>query len=86
MRIPTLAILAIGMVWAATPARSQTFDPKYPVCMHVVGLQTVYDDCSYFTLAQCAVSASGRPAQCNINPFYAGAKVSQGRQRHPRVY
>ena len=36
MRIPALTILAIGMVSAAAPARAQTYDPHFPVCMHVV--------------------------------------------------
>jgi hypothetical protein len=41
--------------------------------MHVVGLGSSYYDCSFTTLAQCAASASGRSAQCDANPFYAGA-------------
>ncbi|MGZ3285888.1 MAG: DUF3551 domain-containing protein [Xanthobacteraceae bacterium] len=73
MRIFALMIFAIGMVWAAAPARAQTYDPHYPVCMHVVGLGSSYYDCSFTTLAQCAASASGRSAQCDANPFYAGA-------------
>ena len=72
MRIPALMIFVIGMIWAVTPARSQAYDPHYPVCMHVVGLGSSYYDCSFTTLAQCAASASGRSAQCAANPFYAG--------------
>jgi hypothetical protein len=88
MRIPALAILAIGMVSAAEQARAQTYDPAFPVCMHVVIWGGPYEDCTYFTLAQCAMSASGRAAQCNINPYYAGATASPGRndRRHRRVY
>jgi Protein of unknown function (DUF3551) len=45
-------------------------------------------DCTFSTLAQCAMSASGRAAQCNVNPYYAGATASLGRidRRHRRVY
>ena len=72
MRIPASIIAAIGMIWAAVPAGAQTYDPHYPVCMHVVGLGASYYDCRFMTLAQCAASASGRSAQCDVNPFYAG--------------
>ncbi len=87
MRIPALVIFAISMLSAAAPARAQTFDPNYPVCMHVVGLGSVYEDCSYASLAQCQLWAPGRAAQCNINPYYAGAKASPGRndRRHHRA-
>lgn len=88
MRILALAILATGVVSAAGPARAQTLNPAYPVCMHVVGLGAAYDDCSYITLAQCAQSAAGRAAQCNINPYYAGARDAFARsdRRHRRAY
>jgi hypothetical protein len=88
MRIPALAILAIGVVSAAAPARAQTYDPGVPVCMHVVGLGISYEDCSYFTMDQCKASAAGRAAQCNVNPYYVGAKVSPARpvRRHRSAY
>jgi hypothetical protein len=87
MRILAWAILAIGMVSAAAPARAQTYDPAYPVCMHVVSPRgSLYEDCRYYTMDQCRLSASGRAAQCNINPYYVGARAPQGherRHRHP---
>lgn len=89
MRILALAILAIGMVSAAGQARAQTYDPAFPVCMHVVPVGGGgYEDCTYYTMAQCAMSASGRAAQCGINPYYAGATALPGRngRRHRRVY
>lgn len=88
MRIPALAILAIGMVSAAAPARAQTYDPDFPVCMHVVSMETSYEDCRYYTMAQCRASADGRAAQCSINPYYAGARTSPARpdRRHRRAY
>jgi hypothetical protein len=33
-------ILAIGMASAAAPARAQTYDPNFPICMHVVQFET----------------------------------------------
>jgi hypothetical protein len=89
MRILALAILAFGMVSAAGQAWAQTYDPAFQVCMHVVTWGGgAYEDCTFSTLAQCAMSASGRAAQCNINPYYAGATASLGRydRRHRRVY
>jgi hypothetical protein len=88
MRILALAIIATGMVSAGGQARAQTYDPAFPVCMHVITNESQYEDCTYYSLAQCAMSASGRAAQCNMNPFYGGATASLGRndRRHRRVY
>ncbi len=88
MRIPALAILAIGVVSSAAPAQAQTYDPFFPVCMHVVVWGGPYEDCSYYTMSQCAYSASGRAAQCNINPYYVGARDAFARsdRRHRRAY
>ncbi|SRR5713101_424233 len=36
MRILALAVLAIGTV-SIGPAAAQTYDPAYPVCLHVYG-------------------------------------------------
>ena len=78
MRILALAILAIGAASAAAPAQAQTYDPNFPVCLHVYGRISYYD-CTYYTLPQCNASASGRSAQCVINPYFAHAsQVSVG--------
>jgi Protein of unknown function (DUF3551) len=87
MRIPALAILTIATVSAAPSARAQTHDPAYPVCLQIYqGWNDYYFECGYTSLAQCNASASGRAAQCIVNPYYAGAKASPGRRdRHRRV-
>jgi hypothetical protein len=88
MRILVLAILAIGTASMAAPARAQTYDPNYPVCLHVYGPANYYE-CRYASLAQCDGSASGRPAQCIVNPYFANASEQpSGRQyrRHRQVY
>jgi hypothetical protein len=89
MRILALAILTMATVLTATPTLAQTYDPRYPVCLQIYqGFTDYYFECAYTSLAQCNMSASGRAAQCVINPYYAGGKASPGRrdrQRH-RVY
>ena len=72
MRILALAILAIGTITAAAPARAQTYGAGYPVFLHVYGPITYYE-CSYTSLPQCNASASGRSAQCVVNPYWANA-------------
>jgi hypothetical protein len=59
MRIPALAVLAIAAASAAAPAQAQTYDPNYPVCLHVYGRISYYE-CTYTSLPQCNMSASGR--------------------------
>jgi hypothetical protein len=85
MRIPALAILALTIASAPSSARAQTYDPKYPVCLQVfMGWNDYYFECGYTSLAQCQMSASGRAAQCIVNPYYGGGKVKPGRRERPR--
>jgi Protein of unknown function (DUF3551) len=89
MRALALAALTIGTMLAGGAARAQTFAPGYPVCLHVYGRASYYE-CSYTSLAQCNASASGRSAQCEINPYVASASVNEvpvrHRRHHPPVY
>ena len=83
MRTLTLTILTMGLALAAEQAGAQKYTPGVPVCMHVVPWGGGdYYDCSYQTMAQCAASASGRAAQCDLNPYYAGPTASP--RRHDR--
>jgi hypothetical protein len=82
MRIPALAILAIGTISTGT-AGAQTYDPAYPVCLRV---HAHYYECRYTSLPQCNASASGRAAQCFINPYFASAEAPAGHRRHRRAY
>jgi hypothetical protein len=86
MRSALVAILAIGMVSAAAPARAQAYDPNFPVCLQTYGPAGDNIDCSFTTLAQCNASASGRVAQCYTNPFFASAREPAGYRRHRRAY
>lgn len=73
MRIPALAILTIATILTAAPAPAQTYDPAYPVCLQVYRIDGTTIECTYVSLAQCAQTASGRAAQCLVNPYFAGA-------------
>lgn len=65
-----LAILAVESLVVA-PAQAQTFDPHYPVCIHIYGeLMGERMDCVFKSLAQCAMTASGLPAICLVNPYF----------------
>ena len=83
MHILALAILAIAMLCVAESARAQTYDPNYPVC-----LRGGYIDCSYTSLAQCNATASGRGAECLINPYFANGPAGRPglRSRGTPVY
>lgn len=83
MRNLALAILAIGAASAAAPAQAQTYDPNYPVCLHVYGKISYYE-CSYTSLAQCNMSAAGRSAQCDVNPYFAHASAAPSARRYKR--
>jgi len=82
MRIPGLTLLM--MVTFSAAADAQTYDPSYPVCLQVYqGFTDYYFECAYTSLPQCQMSASGRSAQCVVNPYYAGP--ARRERRHRRV-
>lgn len=90
MRLPLLTVMAIAALQAvAPPASAQTYDPDYPVCMHVYtgggfgGGGGHYFDCSFTSLPQCRASASGRAATCDLNPYYT-VNAPPPRPRHRR--
>jgi hypothetical protein len=87
MRILALSALALGTV-LSSPAGAQTFAPGFPVCLHVYGRVSYYE-CSFTSLPQCNASASGRAAQCIINPYWASANTvgpALRYRRRPPVY
>jgi hypothetical protein len=81
-----LGDFAIGTI-SVGPAAAQTYDPAYPVCPHVYpSWGGSYYECAHTSPPQCNASASGRAAQCVINPYFAGAGEPAGYRRHRRVY
>src|SRR5215475_8208690 len=85
MRILALAIF--GML-SIVPAAAQTYDPAYPVCLHLYDRGANYYECRYTSLPQCNARASGRAARCVINPYFASDEEPGKRhyRPHPRVY
>ena len=86
MRILVLIILTVGAVHVTAPARAQTYDPNYPICLQIYDdMVHFYFECSYTSMAQCQASASGRAAQCVVNPYPAKAYTNPG-SRHKRSH
>jgi Protein of unknown function (DUF3551) len=83
MRNMALAILAFAAASASAAAHAQSYDPYYPVCLKVYGPLN-YNECRYTSLAQCQLSASGRAAQCVVNPYAANASAEP--RRYKRVH
>jgi uncharacterized protein DUF3551 len=71
MRSPALIILVVGTTFTLAEAPAQTYDASYPVCLQVWDNRGYYVECAYTSMAQCAQSASGRAAQCMVNPYFA---------------
>ncbi|MBP0110704.1 MULTISPECIES: DUF3551 domain-containing protein [Bradyrhizobium] len=74
MRFSFGLIMIAGALLPAAPSQAQTFDPRYPVCMHVYsganGGGGEWYDCSFTSLPQCRATAAGRSAICDLNPYY----------------
>ena len=79
-------MLAGAILLTAMPARAQTYDPRFPVCMQVFGPRDGgdYFDCSFMSVPQCQATASGRAAMCLINPFYVPVTNPPARVKHRR--
>ncbi|WP_369724725.1 DUF3551 domain-containing protein [Bradyrhizobium sp. LLZ17] len=84
MRTLVLTILTLGIVFAAGHAQAQTYDPAFPVCLHVVrrGGGSYYR-CAYHTIDQCRATANGQT--CDLNPYYAGTKGA-AKRINPRYH
>ena len=75
------AVALAATINPAAPVRAQTYDPNYPVCLQVYrGFMDYYFECGYQTMAECAASASGRAAQCVVNPYYSGPKAGRSKR------
>ena len=83
MRGVALAVLLAGVTVAAASVPAQA--REYRFCLQSPGTG-IPGDCSYETYAQCRASASGRYADCNINPAYAFSQPHWPRHRRYRAY
>jgi hypothetical protein len=81
MRILAKPVLALAMTLASACAQAQTYDPNYPICLQTFGRNGGYFACGYTSMEQCRLSASGRAAQCIINPYFAGANPGRTRRQ-----
>jgi hypothetical protein len=81
-------MLAGVMVLAVVPATAQRYDPRFPVCIQVWewgGSSNI--DCSYTSLDQCRMTASGLSATCYANPYWPQTRqASPADRRRSRVY
>ena len=75
MRRLALTILLVATFGAA--AQAQTYGSAFPVCIQTYGISGNGIDCSYTSMDACRASASGRAAQCIVNPYYATAPARQ---------
>jgi uncharacterized protein DUF3551 len=89
MRCLALTILALAAVQIAAPAKAQTYDPNYPFCLQIYDDMVHYTfECAYTSMPQCQASASGRNAQCVVNPYYPRSPANPPgtaprKKRHP---
>ncbi len=76
--------LALGAVVATADTSPAKAEIDYPYCLRAYTRGGFYNECSYSTMAQCRMSASGRVAECYRDPFYSGPPGSAYVVRKPR--
>jgi len=79
-------VVCIAMMLVAAPARAQTYDPNYPVCLQSYSLGGSSINCGFTSMAQCQATASGRSAQCLDNPYFSRATPPSRVDRRRRAY
>ena len=77
-RAVSLVAVTVAML-ATSPARAQTYDPSYPICLQVFGVMGDYIACHFTSMDQCRLSAWGRAAQCLVNPYFGQNLKTPGR-------
>jgi hypothetical protein len=83
MRNVTLAILALSVAGAATLAGSDAIAAHdYPYCIEDE-ISAFPHNCYYQSYAQCMASASGRAAECVVNPRVAFDRARRGQPGQP---
>ncbi|MGE5157396.1 MAG: DUF3551 domain-containing protein [Gemmatimonas sp.] len=86
MRFLLLFLAAAGTLAVTAPSQAQTYDPNYPICLQIYDdMVHYYFECAYTSMAQCQASASGRAAQCIVNPYFAKPIVKRA-PRHKRSH
>jgi hypothetical protein len=65
-----VSILGIAMIFAASPASAQRYDPSYPVCMEVYGADGSRIECFFTSMEQCKQGTAATATMCFNNPYY----------------
>ena len=81
MRWLVLLIAATSIVFAASPALAQRYDPAYPVCKDVVDSDGERMECFYTTMEQCKQSGPG--GTCLNNPYYRPSPAAATQATEP---
>ncbi|WP_409363927.1 DUF3551 domain-containing protein [Bradyrhizobium sp. BR 10261] len=77
-----MILVGTTMVLGAAPATAQRYDPRYPVCLQRWQARGVISfDCSYTSMDQCRMTASGLSAMCQENPYWQGPSGRNSRRR-----
>ena len=84
MRIMKILLAAVAAMAAVSPARAQTYDPAYPICLQTFGIMGNAISCGYTSMNQCQFSARSRAAQCIANPYFAGTPRKGRARRGPQ--
>jgi hypothetical protein len=81
MRTLARPVLALALTLVAASAQAQTYGSNYPVCLQTFGRFNAIS-CSFTSMAQCGWSASGRAAQCIVNPYFERPTPGRTRRQH----
>lgn len=82
MRTTLALAVAVAALLAGNSVQAQVGDIDYPVCQQIYSIGGGYTTCSFTSIEQCKLSASGRAAQCFVNPFYAHGAPPVRKPRH----
>jgi hypothetical protein len=70
MRGVVRLIVGTVIMFAASPASAQRYDPAYPVCREVVDADGARMECFYTSMEQCKQGGQGSAGTCLNNPYY----------------
>ncbi|HEY0218437.1 MAG TPA: DUF3551 domain-containing protein [Afipia sp.] len=85
MKKLTIGVAAIGLTALAASVPSQAQARNYKYCLYQDRMGG--GDCSFVSYEQCRASASGRIADCRINPMWAyGGQDQPVKKKHRRKH
>jgi hypothetical protein len=70
-------VIATGIVFAASPASAQRYDPAYPFCAELADENGSRMECFYVAMEQCKEATKGMPGTCLKNPFYKPSAAAE---------